>query len=101
MSKQFQAVRDNIFVKEKKQEIKVGCLVIPDSVDVDYTFGTVVSAGSGTYINGNYVPVSVVVGDEICFPKTMGTKITFAGDNEELILVKDSAITAVLKDIQE
>lgn len=98
MSKQFIAVRDNLFIREKKQERTIGSMVIPDSIDADFTFGIVVSAGQGTFENGNYVPMSVGVGDEVCFPKTMGTKINFAG-NEELILVKDSAITAKIADV--
>lgn len=49
MSKQFVALHDNVFVKEKKQERKIGQLVIPDSMDVDFTFGTVVSAGDGSF----------------------------------------------------
>ena len=98
MSKQFIAVRDNLFVREKKQERKVGSMIIPDSVDADFTFGIVVSAGEGTFENGNYMPMSVRVGDEVCFPKTMGTKINFAG-NEELILVKNSAITAKIDEV--
>lgn len=43
--------------------------------------------------------MSVRVGDEVCFPRTMGQKITFVGDTE-LILVRESAITAKIDDIE-
>lgn len=99
MSKQFVALHDNLFIREKKQERKVGSMIIPDSVDADFTFGTVVSAGEGTFENGHFMPMSVRVGDEVCFPKTMGTKINFVG-NEELILVKEAHITAKLEEIE-
>lgn len=99
MSKQFTALQDNIFVKEKKQERRIGNMVIPDTIDADFTFGTVVSVGNGKWTsNGSYIPLEIHVGDEICFPRTMGQKINFVGDTE-LILVKESAVIAKVADV--
>lgn len=99
MSKQFTALQDNIFVKEKKQERRIGNMVIPDTIDADFTFGTVVSVGSGKWTsNGSFVPVDISIGDEICFPRTMGQKINFVGDTE-LILVKESAVIAKISEV--
>lgn len=101
MSRHYVALHDNLFVKEIKPTREVGALIIPDSLDDDFTFGVVVSAGGGSFQNGNYVPMAVKVGDEVCFPKTMGQKIRFVQDEEELILVRESALTAVIADEDE
>ena len=85
MSKKYVALDGNVFVKEKKIEHKIGVFTIPDNLDIDYTFGTVVSVGSGSYENGLFVPVNLSVGDEVVFPRTVGNKTHF-NDEEELIL---------------
>lgn len=100
MSKDYVALHDNVFVKEKKQQRKVGAMIVPDSLDVDFTFGTVVSVGPGQFIEGHFVPMSVTVGDEICFPRTMGQKINFVNADDDLIMVKESAITAKIAEIE-
>ena len=99
MSKQYVAVLDNVFVKEDKQVRKIGVLDIPDTVDSDFTFGTVVSVGEGSFDNGNYIPNCVVPGDEVVFPKTCGASINFNG--EELIMVTNKDIIAVSRDDNE
>jgi chaperonin GroES len=98
MAKKYQALLDNVFVKENKTTRKVGVLDIPDTIDSDFVFGTVVSAGSGTFENGNYCPMPVGLGDEVVFPKTVGAAINFNG--EELILVKASDIIASMQDVE-
>lgn len=101
MSKQYVALHDNLFIKEIKPSREIGSMIIPDSLDDDFTFGVVVSAGDGTFTtNGNFVPMSVTVGDEVCFPKTMGQKIRFVQDEEELILVRESALTAKIANVE-
>lgn len=94
MAKVYQALLDNIFVKETKKTRKVGVLDVPANIDSDYTFGIVVSTGPGNFEHGNYIPNPVVPGDEVVFPKTAGSIINFNGD--ELILVKASDLIASL-----
>lgn len=93
MSKKYVALDGNVFVKEKKIEHKIGAFTIPDNLDIDYTFGTVVSVGPGTYENGMFVPVTLSVGDEIVFPRTVGSKTHF-NNEEELILVRACDVIA-------
>ena len=97
MAKMYQALLDNVFVKETKKTRKVGVLDIPDTIDSDFTFGTVVSVGAGNFEHGNYIPNPVSVGDEVVFPRTVGAIINFNGD--ELIMVKASDIIASLQDV--
>lgn len=91
--KRFYAVGRNVFVKEIEQENVVGGFVIPDSVNVDFTIGEVVSIDSGYYENGNYIGNSIMVGNVIAFPKVAGTKVTLNG--EKLIRVMVNDIVAV------
>ena len=98
MAKIYQALLDNVFIKESKKTRKVGVLDIPDTIDSDFTFGTVVSVGSGNFEHGNYIPNCVSVGDEVVFPRTVGAIINFNG--EELIMVKSSDIIASLQEVE-
>lgn len=91
--KKFYAVGKNVFVKEIEQENVVGGFVIPDSVNVDFTIGEVVSIGSGYYENGSYIGNSIIVGNIVAFPKVAGTKVTLNG--EKLIRVMVNDIVAV------
>lgn len=98
MAKVYQALLDNVFVKEDKRTRKVGVLDIPDTIDSDFTFGTVVSVGEGNFEHGNYIPNCVSVGDEIVFPRTVGSVVNFNGT--ELIYIKSSDIIAKLAEVE-
>ena len=100
MSKKYVALDGNVFVKEKKIEHKIGAFTMPDSLDVDYTFGTVVSAGPGTYENGQFVKNTLQYGDEIVFPRTVGSKTHF-NNEEELILVRACDVIARLEEVDD
>lgn len=91
--KKFYAVGKNVFVKEIEQENVVGGFVIPDSVNVDFTIGEVVSIDTGYYENGSYIGNSIIVGNIVAFPKVAGTKVTLNG--EKLIRVMVNDIVAV------
>ena len=91
--KKFQAFGRNVFVKEIEQENIVGGFVIPDSVNVDFTIGEVISISEGYYENGIYIINSIVKGDVIAFPKVAGTKVTL--DGQKLIRVMVNDIVAV------
>lgn len=91
--KKFYAVGKNVFVKEIEQENVVGGFVIPDSVNIDFTIGEVVSIDSGYYENGSYIGNSIIIGNIVAFPKVAGTKVTLNG--EKLIRVMVNDIVAV------
>lgn len=84
-NKMYTALGPNIFVKEIKKEIKINGMIIPDSLDLDFTFGEVVSCDEGYFDHGNFVPMKVKPGDKVAFAKVSGTNINFNG--EKLIRV--------------
>lgn len=94
--KKFCAVGKNVFVKEIEQETKVGDFIIPDSTNVDFTIGEVVSVSGGYYENGMFIASPFVIGDVIAFPKVAGTKVTF--NNEKVIRVMMNDVVAVEKE---
>lgn len=87
--KKFYAVGKNVFVKEIEQENIVGGFVIPDSVNIDFTIGEVVSVDTGYYENGIYVTNPFGVGNVIAFPKVAGTKVTLNGEKLVRVMVND------------
>ena len=90
MTTKYEALGQNVFVKELKEEEKVGGFVIPDSLDNDMTRGQVVYASSGYYDHGMFIAQTVYPGDIVLFPKISGTKVTLGG--EKLIRVYMSDI---------
>ena len=75
----YAALGPNVFVKEKETELKKGDWVIPDSLDLDFTFGEVISCGEGYFDHGSYIPAQIKVGDIVAFPKISGAKLTLNG----------------------
>lgn len=72
------ALNSNVFVKEVKQEMKQGSMLLPDSLDNDFIFGEVISVAEGFYNqNGMYIPSMIAPGDIVVFPKISGTKVNF------------------------
>ena len=96
MAIKYEALGQNVFVKELKEEEKVGGFVIPDTLDNDMTRGQVVYSSSGYYDHGMFVSLSVYPGDIVLFPKISGTKVTLGG--EKLIRVYASDI--IVKEMQ-
>ena len=86
------AVNSNVFVKELKAEAKQGSMLLPNSLDNDFTFGEVISVAEGYYDQGTFIPSCVAPGDVIAFPKISGTKINF--NNIPLIRVMQQDIVA-------
>ena len=92
MSKIYVGLNKNVFVKEIEKENKVGTFYVPDSLDVDFTYGEVITCSEGFFDNGSFVPAFVKSGDVVCFPKIAGTKVTL--NNQKLIKVDMTDIIA-------
>lgn len=92
MNKMYTALGPNVFVKEIKRENKVGEFYIPDSLDVDFTFGEVISCSEGYFDKGSFIPANVAIGDKVMFAKVSGTKVTL--NNQQLIRVYMADIIA-------
>lgn len=99
--KKYIALENNVFIKERKPELKTmgkGEFIIPEDTSCDYAYGTVISAGIGSFEKGNFVPMSVNPGDEVMFPRTVMNKITFP-DGETLVVMQASDIIAKLEEV--
>lgn len=96
MSKIYTALGANVFVKEIERETKIGDLYIPDSLDADFVFGEVISAGPGNFVNGSFIPTNVVPGDMVAFNKVSGTKISLNG----MKLIRVNAHDIIAKEVE-
>ena len=92
-------LRDRVVVRREEEETtSAGGIVLPGSATEKPNQGVVVAIGDGAFLdNGEKRPVSVSVGDKVIFGKYAGSD-TVKIDGEELIIVSESEIYAVLED---
>lgn len=83
---------DLVLIKEnEKAQMTSGGIILPDSVDDSYVYGTVVSIGPGLYTaNGVKIPMAVKIGDTVCLNKQTRPKLKM--DEEEYLLVRESEL---------
>jgi len=86
------ALNSNVFVKEIKEEVRQGSMLLPDSLDKDFIYGEVISVSDGYWDHGTFVPSCVFPGDIIAFPKVSSTKVNF--NNIPLLRVMQQDIVA-------
>lgn len=72
-------------------------LVIPDTAAEKPDQGKVLAVGRGhREDSGNYIPLSVTVGDRVLFSKYAGTTVKHKGD--EYLVVKEDDILAIVEE---
>ena len=88
---------DRVLVKREDAEEKTsGGIIIPDTSKEKPSKGSVVAVGDGARDEkGNIIPMSLKVGDKVFFTKWGGTEIKV--DNEEIIIMKESDIFAIIE----
>ena len=91
-------LNDRVLVKRLESEEKTaGGLFIPDTAKEKPSKGQVVAAGPGKAgENGERVALAVKAGDMVLFNKYAGTEVKV--DGQELIIVRQSDILAVVED---
>ena len=91
-------LRDRVAVRREEEETtSAGGIVLPGSATEKPNQGTVVAIGGGIVLdNGEVRPLSVKVGDKVIFGKYAGSD-TVKIDGEELIILSESEIYAVLE----
>lgn len=78
-------------------EQRIGGIVVPDSAKEKPHRGTVVAVGNGRVAeDGTRIPIDVRTGDLVLFGKYTNTDVTVHG--EELLILKESDVLAVLRD---
>jgi chaperonin GroES len=93
-----QPTHDLVFIQKKTEEKTTGLIIIPENAGQQDNVGTVVAIGLGkTYANGNIVPLSVQVGDQVIYSTHAGQ--TFMSGDVELIALREDDIYAVVNRI--
>jgi chaperonin GroES len=90
-------LHDRVLVKRLDSEEKTaGGIIIPDTAKEKPMEGKVVAAGTGARDEGGKLqPLDVKKGDKILFGKWSGTEVKI--DGEELLIMKESDILAVIE----
>lgn len=91
-------LRDRVLVKPfKPEEVSSGGIIIPDTAKEKPVQGEVLAVGNGRIADdGNQIPMTVSVGDNVLFAKFGGTPISING-GEELLILNESDILGILK----
>lgn len=77
------------------ESVTSGGIVIPDSATEKPSQGIVTATGPGRHDDkGNFIPVTVKVGDRVLFAKTAGQEIK-VGDEEIHIFNEDQIIAVI------
>ena len=88
---------DKVVVKQIKEvEQQVGGIFLPTAAQDKQEIAVVVAVGEGGVIDGKDVEMIVNVGDKVLYSKYAGS--TFKIDGEELTIIKQSDILAVVED---
>lgn len=89
-------LNDRIVVKPVAKEEKTAMgIIIPDSAKQETpSKGTVVAVGTGRYEDGDLIPMTVKVGDQVLFSKYGFDEIKV--DGQEYYILSESNVLAVL-----
>lgn len=83
--------------KDEEKSVSNGGIFIPDTSKEKPSTGTVVAVGKGVWNEktGEFVPMTVKVGDRILFGKNAGQTITL--NEQEKHLLRETEVLAILK----
>lgn len=96
MTTKLRPLGDKIVVKPlEKQEMTKSGIYIPDTAKEKPQEGEVLAVGSGKWINNEFKPLEVKVGDRVLYSKYGGDEVKI--DNEELKIIAESDILAVVE----
>ena len=89
-----QPLGDRLIVEVlEEEEMTIGGIVLPDSAREKPQRGKVLAVGPGSRNDtGEFVPMDVVVGDEIVFSKYGGTEVKVG--TEDVLILRESDVLA-------
>ena len=88
---------DRVVIKNvETEEVTKGGIVLPGSAKEKPQMAEVLAVGPGGLVDGKEVTMQVKVGQKVIYSKYAGTEVKL--DNQELILVRQSDILAVVED---
>ena len=93
-------LHDRVVVKRLEEErTSPGGIVLPDSAVGKLFRGEVLEVGSGRILdNGDVRKLGVKVGDNILFGRYSGTETEYKLNGEELVVIREDDIVAVIED---
>ena len=91
-------LHDRVLVRRLGEDEKTaGGIIIPDTAKEKPMQGEIVAVGPGARNEkGEIAPLDVKVGDQVLFGKWSGTEVKI--DGEELLIMKESDILAVVEE---
>ena len=88
---------DKVVVQQlKEKEQTAGGIFLPTAAQEKQEIAVVVAVGEGGFIDGKDVKMVVSVGDKVVYSKYAGS--TFKLDGEEVTVVKQSDILAIVEE---
>jgi len=89
---------DRIIVQVKITDITDGGIILSGESRIKEQIATVVAVGPGKYGTHTLLPMTVKVGDRVCFPQYTGNKLSaFDSDaDDDLWILKESEVIAVV-----
>jgi chaperonin GroES len=79
--KRFRPIEDRVVVKVEPPETMVGSIHLPDISIEKPQFGTVLAVGPGRMEHGVMMPMTLKVGDRVCFALYAGNEVKALGDD--------------------
>jgi chaperonin GroES len=90
-----QPIHDLVFIEKKTYKKLNSVIELPENFLTTEHSGIIVSIGPGkTYSNGEIIPLSVNVGDEVIYSQHAGQ--TFRQDGKEYIAIREHDIYAII-----
>ena len=93
-------LHDRVVVKRREEtRTSPGGIVLPDSAAGKLFRGEVLEVGSGKVLDSGAIrELTVKVGDNVLFARYSGTEIEYKLDGEELVVIREEDIVAVVED---
>jgi len=91
--KRFRPIEDRVVVKVEPPETMVGSIHLPDISIEKPQFGTVLAVGPGRMEHGVMMPMTLKVGDRVCFALYAGNEVKARG--EDVVIMRQCDVLGV------
>ena len=93
----FKPLHNYVLLERIEEENKTaGGIIIPDNAKEKPSRGHVIAVGDGIIENGQKIPVSVKIGDNVLFAKWASSANEVKIDGRDYVLIKESDILGIL-----
>lgn len=89
-------LHDNVVLKkEKVEKVTASGIIVTSGVPEEPDYATVVAVGSGKYVDGKLVPLTVKENDKVVYKKYSTT--TVKHNDEEYLIIAEKDILAIVE----